>query len=145
MATVTKATGDRDSKGATVPSLHGLPSLHCVPSLPSVPLLHSGDRLTQAEFHRRYEQYPEDLPGDRQRKLAADGILRSKTFPGFWLDTAALFRPDAKRLIEVLNQGLASEEHARFIKKLEVTKNKTLRAQGPKQAAAAKTKQLREE
>src|ERR1700693_3044758 len=26
-----------------------------------VPLLHSGDRLTQAEFHRRYEAYPEDV------------------------------------------------------------------------------------
>src|SRR5260221_7287847 len=28
---------------------------------PNVPLLHNGDRLTQAEFHRRYEAYPEDV------------------------------------------------------------------------------------
>src|SRR5262249_51120107 len=26
-----------------------------------VPLLHNGDRLTQKEFHRRYEAYPEDV------------------------------------------------------------------------------------
>jgi len=26
-----------------------------------VPPLHSGDRMTQAEFHRRYEAYPEDV------------------------------------------------------------------------------------
>jgi Uma2 family endonuclease len=26
-----------------------------------LPSLHSGDRLTQAEFHRRYEAYPEDV------------------------------------------------------------------------------------
>jgi Uma2 family endonuclease len=30
-------------------------------SSPSIPLLHSGDRLTQREFHRRYEAYPEDV------------------------------------------------------------------------------------
>ncbi|HVC94427.1 MAG TPA: Uma2 family endonuclease [Pirellulales bacterium] len=27
----------------------------------SVPSLHNGDRLTQAEFHRRYERCPEDV------------------------------------------------------------------------------------
>ena len=26
-----------------------------------LPPLHNGDRLTQAEFHRRYEAYPEDV------------------------------------------------------------------------------------
>ncbi len=29
--------------------------------LSALPPLHNGDRLTQAEFHRRYEQYPEDV------------------------------------------------------------------------------------
>jgi hypothetical protein len=28
---------------------------------PPLPPLHNGDRLTQAEFHRRYEAYPEDV------------------------------------------------------------------------------------
>jgi Uma2 family endonuclease len=29
--------------------------------LPERPLLENGDRMTQAEFHRRYESYPEDI------------------------------------------------------------------------------------
>src|SRR5438132_1422155 len=28
---------------------------------PSIPLLENGDRLSQKEFHRRYEAYPEDV------------------------------------------------------------------------------------
>ena len=28
---------------------------------PTMPPLHSGDHMTQAEFHRRYEAYPEDV------------------------------------------------------------------------------------
>src|SRR5262245_59197301 len=28
---------------------------------PAVPLLENGDHLSQPEFHRRYEQYPEDV------------------------------------------------------------------------------------
>jgi Uma2 family endonuclease len=31
------------------------------PEPPAIPLLHNGDRLTQKEFHRRYEAYPEDV------------------------------------------------------------------------------------
>src|SRR5437773_8207990 len=40
-----------DSAMSTVPS-----PLHL-----DVPPLYTGDRLTQAEFHRRYEAYPEDV------------------------------------------------------------------------------------
>ena len=46
-------------------------------------------------------------------------ILRSKAFLGFWLDTAALFKSDGKRLLEVANQGLASDEHTKFVRTLE--------------------------
>ncbi|MGI8745309.1 MAG: Uma2 family endonuclease [Bryobacteraceae bacterium] len=48
------------------------------------------------------------------------GVFRSKIFPGLWLDESALWRNDAKRLIEVLNQGLHSDEHAAFLKRLGV-------------------------
>jgi Uma2 family endonuclease len=59
----------------------------------------------------------------RRRKfheLAAgpDGILRSKVFPGLWLEPAALLRRDGKRLLEVVQQGLTSPEHAAFAAKL---------------------------
>ena len=46
-----------------------------------------------------------------------DGIHRSNVFPGLWLDSAALLRGDVMRVIEVLNQGLASGEHREFVAK----------------------------
>jgi hypothetical protein len=38
----------------------------------------------------------------------ADGLLRSVTFPGLWLDPGALLRKNIPRLTEVLRQGLES-------------------------------------
>jgi Uma2 family endonuclease len=34
------------------------------PEPPIIPLLHNGDHLTQKEFHRRYEAYPEDVKSE---------------------------------------------------------------------------------
>ena len=48
----------------------------------------------------------------------ADGILRSRCFPGLWLDPAALWRQDQARLFAVLHQGLASPERAAFAERL---------------------------
>ena len=45
------------------------------------------------------------------------GILRSEAFPGLWLDAAALIRGDLPAVIAVLQQGIASPEHAAFLKK----------------------------
>jgi Uma2 family endonuclease len=47
-----------------------------------------------------------------------DGVYRSEVFPGLWLDPAALLRLDAARLREVLQQGLATPEHAAFVARL---------------------------
>ena len=44
----------------------------------------------------------------------ADGIIRSQAFPGLWIDAAALLRGDVERLIQVLDQGIATPEHAAF-------------------------------
>jgi len=44
-----------------------------------------------------------------------DGIYRSEVFPGLWLDPAATVQGDLARLLEVLQQGLSSDEHAAFI------------------------------
>lgn len=49
----------------------------------------------------------------------SDAVHRSRIFPGLWLDAAALFRCDSKRVAEVLQEGLATPEHAAFVKKLE--------------------------
>jgi Uma2 family endonuclease len=44
-----------------------------------------------------------------------DGILRSEAFPGLWLDPEALLRLDTQRVSAVLQQGIASPEHATFV------------------------------
>ncbi len=44
----------------------------------------------------------------------ADGLLRSRTFPGLWLDPAAALDP-AQSLRTALEQGLRSPEHAAFV------------------------------
>jgi Uma2 family endonuclease len=54
----------------------------------------------------------------------ADGIHRSKIFPGLWLDPDALLRRDRRRLLAVLRQGLASKEHRAFAAKLAAARRK---------------------
>jgi Uma2 family endonuclease len=49
----------------------------------------------------------------------AAGIVRSETFPGLWLDVAALLRFDLPQLLAVLQQGLASPEHQAFVAELQ--------------------------
>jgi Uma2 family endonuclease len=43
-----------------------------------------------------------------------DGILRSTIFPGLWLDPHALLNDDCAALLDVLERGLESPEHAAF-------------------------------
>jgi len=46
------------------------------------------------------------------------GVLRSETFPGLWLDAAALLSGDLAAVLEVLHAGTASAEHAAFVAQL---------------------------
>jgi hypothetical protein len=48
----------------------------------------------------------------------ADGIFRSRCFPGLWLDIQALWELDLAAMNEVLRQGLATTEHAAFAARL---------------------------
>ena len=59
-----------------------------------------------------------------ERQPDADGLYRSRVFPGLWIDPEALLRGDRKRLLAVLKQGLASKEHAAFAAKLVSRKKK---------------------
>lgn len=54
----------------------------------------------------------------RAKPADRDGIWRSEVFPGLWLDGAALLRRDRPRVLTVLRQGLATPEHAAFVRKL---------------------------
>lgn len=48
----------------------------------------------------------------------ADGILKSEVFPGLWLDAAAMLRGDMAAVLQALQRGLATSEHAAFVARL---------------------------
>ena len=54
-------------------------------------------------------------------RLAPDpaGVYRSETFPGLWLDAAALTRGDLAGVLQRLQQGIAGPEHTAFVAKLQ--------------------------
>ncbi|MDB5351944.1 MAG: hypothetical protein JWN86_3191 [Planctomycetota bacterium] len=52
-------------------------------------------------------------------KPTAEGLLKSDVFPGLWLDPAAAIRGDLATVLQVLQQGLASPEHAAFVARLQ--------------------------
>lgn len=50
--------------------------------------------------------------------LPPDGIIRSQVFPGLWLDVPAFWADDGAKMLAVLNAGLASEGHRKFVQRL---------------------------
>jgi Uma2 family endonuclease len=54
------------------------------------------------------------------RRLApgADGVYRSEIFPGLWLDRQALLERNHARVIECVQLGLQTQEHATFVERL---------------------------
>ncbi len=60
------------------------------------------------------------------KRMAADseGVFRSRVFPGLWLDSDALFKDDMAKVLATLQQGIAAEEHQRFVKELADRKRK---------------------
>jgi Uma2 family endonuclease len=52
----------------------------------------------------------------------ADGVWRSRVFPGLWLDGAALLAGDLGQVLARLQQGLQSPEHERFVGELAARK-----------------------
>ena len=51
-----------------------------------------------------------------------DGVYKSKVFPGLWLDPQALIAGDLIRVLEIVQQGIASPEHQRFVARLQAKK-----------------------
>jgi Uma2 family endonuclease len=48
----------------------------------------------------------------------ANGIYHSEVFPGLWLNVPALLRGDMPDVFQVLQQGIATPEHAAFVARL---------------------------
>lgn len=59
-----------------------------------------------------------DLRSGEEFQADANGVSRSRVFPGLWLHVEALLNQDYHRLLATLNQGLATEEHAAFVRAL---------------------------
>ena len=57
----------------------------------------------------RFETIPPD---------PADGLLKSRVFPGLWLDADALLAGDLAKLVAALERGCATDDHAAFVKRL---------------------------
>lgn len=51
-----------------------------------------------------------------------NGIFKSSYFPGLWIHGEALLSMDYHKSMEILNQGIASSEHAAFVDKLKRNK-----------------------
>lgn len=50
--------------------------------------------------------------------IDSDGIIRSQVFPGLWLSARDLLTGNMRQVLSVLQDGLASEDHAAFVHKL---------------------------
>lgn len=48
----------------------------------------------------------------------ADGVIKSRVFPGLWLDVQALYAGEMTQVLAVLQQGLNSKEHTDFVQQL---------------------------
>lgn len=64
------------------------------------------------------ELYWSHFPSRRRLKPDRAGVLRSRIFPGLWLDGPALLARDSARLITTVQQGLTSPEHEAFAQRL---------------------------
>ena len=56
----------------------------------------------------------------------SDGIIRSETFPGLWLDAVAMLQGDAAAVLKTLQKGIDSPEHAAFVASLAQSRQKKL-------------------
>jgi Uma2 family endonuclease len=60
------------------------------------------------------------LQEDNYVRMQADvrGLLRSHVFPGLWLDVKALLKGEMSKVLLTLQTGLATPEHAAFVRQL---------------------------
>jgi Uma2 family endonuclease len=59
-----------------------------------------------------------------------DGLYKSRTFPGLWMEPSAFVEDDRRRQVNSLRRGLASPEHAEFVARLQRVREERLRQGG---------------
>jgi hypothetical protein len=59
------------------------------------------------------------LKSGRRILSDSEGIYRSRVFPGLWIDGPALLAGKSARVLQNVRSGLASPEHAAFVKRLQ--------------------------
>lgn len=59
-----------------------------------------------------------DLKSNNELAIPKNGIVKSSSMPGLWINSKALIEKNGEQLMSALNAGLASPEHAAFVKKL---------------------------
>ncbi|MEI7684546.1 MAG: Uma2 family endonuclease [Planctomycetota bacterium] len=66
----------------------------------------------EIRWHRLIDGEYQIIPPD------ADQIYRSQTFPGLWLNGAALLSQQPGQVLATLHEGLATREHREFVERL---------------------------
>jgi Uma2 family endonuclease len=61
-----------------------------------------------------------DFKSRRAIEADADGVCRSRVLPGLWIDDPALLGRRSTRVHRTTKRGIASPEHAAFVKRLQV-------------------------
>jgi Uma2 family endonuclease len=59
-----------------------------------------------------------DLAGRKETPIDLDGVVRTRSFPGLWIHVEALLARNYTQLMQTLEAGLATQEHAEFVKRL---------------------------
>jgi Uma2 family endonuclease len=70
--------------------------------------------LAAQAYEQRVDWFALREGGDEALQPDSAGILRSEVFPGLWLPVDALWAGDLSSMLAVLQQGLASPQHAAF-------------------------------
>jgi Uma2 family endonuclease len=59
-----------------------------------------------------------DLRANQELTADVDGIMRVRCFPGLWIHVEAVLAKNARQMLATLEQGLATPEHAAFVRQL---------------------------
>jgi hypothetical protein len=72
--------------------------------------------------------------GEKFEPLPLGEIYKSEVFPGLWLDANALIAGDLTKVFQVLDQGLATPEHAAFVQQLQQQRDQLAKKNQPKES-----------